>query len=152
MTLDALAVALDALGVKLTLRVVVEAPAGVLTPEIREALKTHKPGLVARLAMAEVPAIPEGNAPPESEECDTHPPCGPPYPWRAGLLEWPIPWRETWGRRSNELELEEGVCWWKAEQRAFAEVSHLKERGLVATDPTPGTMIDRPGSESWIKS
>ena len=50
MTLPELQSCLDHLGVKLSLRLVVDAPAGVMTPEIKTALAAHKPRLLALLA------------------------------------------------------------------------------------------------------
>jgi hypothetical protein len=50
-----------------------------------------------------------------------------PYPWRRVLPTWPIPWRERWGRRANEL-FEAGVPWSEDERQAFAEVSAERER------------------------
>jgi hypothetical protein len=50
MTLDDLTATLDTLGVRLSARLVVDAPYGVLTPEIKSALSAHKPALLARLA------------------------------------------------------------------------------------------------------
>jgi TubC N-terminal docking domain len=49
MTLAELIAALDARGVALSARLVVDAPAGVLTPELREALAEHKPLLLQRV-------------------------------------------------------------------------------------------------------
>jgi len=49
MTLHELNACLDRLEVKLSLRLVVDAPAGTLTSEVRDALATHKPTLLARL-------------------------------------------------------------------------------------------------------
>jgi hypothetical protein len=48
----------------------------------------------------------------------------PPDPsvWRSVLPFWPIPWRERWGRRANELA-KSGIRWPDDEARAFAEVS-----------------------------
>jgi hypothetical protein len=58
---------LDLLGVKLSLRLVVDAPArlvvdapaGVLTPEVKAALLAHKPALLARLEQSSPAAPPE---------------------------------------------------------------------------------------------
>lgn len=50
MTLPELRSCLDRLGVKLSLRLVVDAPAGVMTPEIKAALAVYKPRLAATLA------------------------------------------------------------------------------------------------------
>jgi hypothetical protein len=54
MTLVDLIAALDVRGVRLTARLEVDAPAGVLTPELRAALSAHKPALLARLVGAGV--------------------------------------------------------------------------------------------------
>jgi hypothetical protein len=131
MTLDDLTAALDGMGVNLSLRLVVDAPTGALTSEIKAALKAHKPTLVARLASVEVSS---------KTERDISPPCKPPYPWRAGLLEWPTPWREAWGRRSNQLEQEEGMCWWRAEKQARTEVADLRRRMPSNPDPSKTLM------------
>ena len=49
MTLPELQSHLDRLGVRLSVRLVVDAPARAITPEVKEALATHKPALLARL-------------------------------------------------------------------------------------------------------
>ena len=49
MNLPELVEALEARGVKLSLRLVVDAPRGVLTDQIKTALAAHKPALLARL-------------------------------------------------------------------------------------------------------
>jgi hypothetical protein len=54
MTLIDLITALDARGVRLSARLVVDTPAGALTPELREALSAHKSALLARLVGAGV--------------------------------------------------------------------------------------------------
>jgi hypothetical protein len=41
---------MDALDVRLSLRLVIDAPFGELTPEMQSDLKTHKPMLLVRLA------------------------------------------------------------------------------------------------------
>jgi hypothetical protein len=48
-TLPELQSCLERLGVKLSLRLVVDAPAGAMTPEVKEALATHKPSLLVLL-------------------------------------------------------------------------------------------------------
>jgi hypothetical protein len=53
MNLPELQTCLDRLRVKLSLRLVVDAPVGAMTAEIRAARVNHKPGLLARLAGAE---------------------------------------------------------------------------------------------------
>ena len=49
MNLPELVEALEARGVKLSLRLVVDAPRGVMTDQIKAALAVHKPALLARL-------------------------------------------------------------------------------------------------------
>ncbi len=79
---------------------------------------------------------------------DARPPCSPPYPWRAELSGWPIPWREAWGRLSNQLEEAEGLCWWRAERRAHAAVSRLKEKGGIGPGATPDFILSRLGDQT----
>lgn len=50
MTLADLVTAVEASGIRLSLRLVVDAPAGIVGPEIRDALRQHKPHLLVRLA------------------------------------------------------------------------------------------------------
>jgi hypothetical protein len=64
---------LGRLGVRLSLRLVVDAPAGVMTPEVIDALKAHKPRLLASLAQSDDQTDPAG--PPASE---SYRPAGPP--------------------------------------------------------------------------
>jgi hypothetical protein len=49
MTLTNLTSTLEARGVRLSLRLVVDAPRGAITPELRDALTAHKPLLLHRL-------------------------------------------------------------------------------------------------------
>jgi hypothetical protein len=44
-----------------------------------------------------------------------------PLAYRGVVAEWPVEWRERWGRRANELE-EKGLSWRDAETQAFIEV------------------------------
>ena len=105
MTLPDLQAGLDRLGVVLSARgdrLVIDAPAGALTPEIKAALATHKPALLARLA---------------------DPPWSPRRP--PAVVEeiggWPIPWRQRWGELCNAFE-DEGVPFPESERRAYDEV------------------------------
>jgi hypothetical protein len=50
MTLPELTTTLEALGVRLSARLVVDAPSGALTPELRDALAVHKALLLERVA------------------------------------------------------------------------------------------------------
>jgi hypothetical protein len=49
------------------------------------------------------------------------PPIFHPLAYRGVVAEWPVEWRERWGRRANELE-ETGMSWRDAETQAFIEV------------------------------
>ena len=44
-----------------------------------------------------------------------------PLAYRGVVAEWPVEWRERWGRRANALE-EKGLSWRDAEAQAFVEV------------------------------
>src|SRR4051812_31675689 len=46
--------------------------------------------------------------------------------YRAELAEWPLKWRERWGRRANALE-DQGLKWKEAEVRAFIEIWRLRQ-------------------------
>ena len=45
-----------------------------------------------------------------------HPPA-----YRGVVANWPVEWRERWGRRANELQ-ETGLSWRDAEAQAFVEL------------------------------
>lgn len=42
--------------------------------------------------------------------------------WRATVAQWPIPRRQGWGDRANDLQ-DAGLDWKEAELRAFEEIS-----------------------------
>ncbi len=65
MTLPELQSCLDSLGVKLSLRLVIDAPAGVLTSEVVNSLKAHKPHLMAMLARLDFGTGPDRPTAPE---------------------------------------------------------------------------------------
>ena len=44
-----------------------------------------------------------------------------PLVYRHVLADWPVEWRERWGRRANDLEAS-GLSWRDAEGRAFVDV------------------------------
>jgi hypothetical protein len=56
------------------------------------------------------------------------------------VADWPIEWREQWGRRANDLE-ETGLSWRDAETQAFVEVWYEQRReqpsGLPSTADGP---------------
>ena len=94
---------LDHIGVTLSLRLVVDAPAGALTPEVRAALVSHKNTLLAFLACAD-------------PGTGARPILWPPR--SAELAQWPIRWRERWGKHADALQ-DAGVTWPHHEQLAF---------------------------------
>jgi site-specific DNA-methyltransferase (adenine-specific) len=61
--------------------------------------------------------------------------------WRAQIARWPIPWRERWGYRANELQ-DRGeprdAAEWIAYGELAPEVADAERRGeVVCTDPAP---------------
>jgi hypothetical protein len=58
-----------------------------------------------------------------------------PLAYRGVVAEWPVEWRERWGRRANELE-EKGLSWRDAEAQAFVEV-WTEVRAQQSTNSTP---------------
>jgi hypothetical protein len=56
-----------------------------------------------------------------SVKSNTPPPIFHPLAYRGVVAEWPVEWRERWGRRANALE-ESGLSWRDAETQAFIEV------------------------------
>ncbi len=75
------------------------------------------------------PAEPSSTPPSESSASTAHsseqalspPPVFHPLAYRSVVANWPIEWRERWGRRANHLE-EDGLSWRDAETQAFVEV------------------------------
>ncbi len=58
-----------------------------------------------------------------------------PLAYRSVIADWPVEWREQWGRRANEIE-ETGLSWRDAEAQAFVEVWH-RVRREGGGDPVP---------------
>ena len=65
-----------------------------------------------------------------------HAPVFHPLAYRGVVAEWPVEWRERWGRRANALE-ENGLSWRDAEAQAFVEVWSQLRRQPAAHPPTP---------------
>jgi hypothetical protein len=60
-----------------------------------------------------------------------------PLAYRGVVAEWPVEWRERWGRRANALE-ENGLSWRDAEAQAFVEIwnavrAHQANNSVTAT-------------------
>jgi hypothetical protein len=67
-----------------------------------------------------------------------------PLAYRSVVANWPIDWREQWGRRANDLE-ETGLSWRDAEAKAFVEIWH-KIRATNAVGTSPADIADLAGS------
>jgi hypothetical protein len=52
------------------------------------------------------------------------------------VADWPVEWRERWGRRANALE-EQGLSWRDAEAQAFVEVWLACHRAEAAEPSAP---------------
>ena len=74
------------------------------------------------------------------------PPIFHPLAYRGVVANWPIEWREQWGRRANSLE-EGGLSWRDAETQAFVEVWN-QLRNQSAGQPVESTPVDEPPSET----
>src|SRR5262245_2581306 len=72
---------------------------------------------------------------PRPVESSSPPPVFHPLAYRGVVAEWPIEWREKWGRRVNALE-DSGLSWRDAETQAFVEVWNLRRQSAVAESPT----------------
>jgi hypothetical protein len=118
MTLPELQACLDRIGVKVSARgdrLIVNAPPGVMSPELRAALASHKPALMARLSGVES----DIGEPPPAVLNDPVAPSWPPRP--AELAGWPVAWRQRWGRLANELQ-DRGIPWPDHERIAFDRI------------------------------
>jgi hypothetical protein len=91
-------------------------------------------------ATGQSPAEPSSTPPSERSASTEHssqqqappPPIFHPLAYRGVVANWPVEWREQWGRRANLLE-EGGLSWRDAETQAFVEVwnqlrNHSPER------------------------
>jgi hypothetical protein len=64
------------------------------------------------------------------------PPTFHPLAYRSVVADWPVEWRERWGRRANALE-EKGLAWRDAETQAFVEIWHVLRREHPSDPRTP---------------
>jgi len=69
-----------------------------------------------------------------SVEASPPPPVFHPLAYRGVVADWPVAWREQWGRRANALE-ESGLTWRDAETQAFVEVWTLRRQQQSAPSP-----------------
>ena len=69
-----------------------------------------------------------------------------PLAYRSVVADWPLAWREQWGRRANELE-ETGLSWRDAETQAFVELWHKLQREGPAPE-TPSGDTSPSGNEA----
>jgi TubC N-terminal docking domain len=108
------------LGIVLTARegrLAYKAPANALTETLRSALAEHKAEILRLLEAGDGATGSPASAGPAAESWEPRP-----LPWRLVVARWPIPRRERWGRMANRFEVEDGLVWDEAEERAFAEV------------------------------
>jgi hypothetical protein len=63
-----------------------------------------------------------------------NPPVFHPLAYRKVIAEWPLEFREQWGRRANALE-ENGLSWRDAETQAFVEIWKLVRHQHAAQSP-----------------
>ncbi|MFI5455050.1 MAG: hypothetical protein ACHRXM_06325 [Isosphaerales bacterium] len=72
--------------------------------------------------------------PPRPVESNSLSPVFHPLAYRSVVADWPVEWREQWGRRANALE-ESGLSWRDAETQAFVEVWNLRRHQQTAHSP-----------------
>jgi hypothetical protein len=138
-TLPELTATLDALGIYLSARLVVDAPAGALSPDLRDALTAYKPQLLEQVALEMArPEMPNRRGPDVSDPEPVDPPPSTDravgLPWREQLPGWPLPWRESWGRLANLMEETGELSSLAAEEKAFNVVAELKRSGSLPDD------------------
>jgi hypothetical protein len=137
--------ALAARDIGLSLRLVVDAPHGSLTDELRRELAARKPALIRRL----VPPVQEPTPDPETltqaaEPAPLDPSMTPITPsWREPIAWWPIEWRQRWADRAEALQAG-GLPRDRAEWLAF-----LEEVAAINAAEAGGKRIDfQPPAES----
>jgi hypothetical protein len=81
-----------------------------------------------------------------SDRASSPPPVFHPLAYRGVVANWPIEWREQWGRRANSLE-EGGLSWRDAETQAFVEVWN-ERRHQSSSEPGPALSASTAGSNS----
>ena len=92
---------------------IVQSCGGVLTDEDRQQIRRHKPALLKLLW------FPNWSSRPEE------------------LADWPIPWRESWGKLANELDDVSRAGgmpaeWWQVEMFAYGQLCWRKADGQSA--------------------
>ena len=87
---------------------------------------------------------PTANTETTSQQPASPPPVFHPLAYRGVVANWPVEWREQWGKRANSLE-ESGLSWRDAETQAFVEVWNLlRNHGShQSAEPTPVSTADR---------
>lgn len=73
------------------------------------------------------------------------PPTFHPLAYRSVVADWPVEWRERWGRRANALE-EQGLAWRDAETQAFVEIWHALRREQTIESPAQVTTATPAGA------
>src|SRR6516165_9244508 len=79
-----------------------------------------------------------------SQQPASPPPIFHPLAYRGVVANWPIEWREQWGRKANSLE-ESGLSWRDAETQAFVEVwNQLRNHApQQSSEPIPAATAER---------
>jgi hypothetical protein len=134
MTLAELTSVLDSLDVQFSTRggeLVIDAPDGALTDQIRAALRQHKPALIARLSGA-------GRGHRSHEQILSFGRNS----WDDELALWPIPWREAWGRLANAIEDETRNTDHPATCREADQGAHAMLAGRFRPETDPQGVLD----------
>lgn len=79
----------------------------------------EEPGEIAPVSVPAADIASSHRSPPAKNNAPA--PVFHPLAYRGVVAEWPVEWRERWGRRANGLE-EKGLSWRDAEAQAFVEV------------------------------
>jgi hypothetical protein len=116
-------------------KLVVDAPTGLLTPEIKSALRVHKPGLMKWLSSQEASETPRPPVPRE-------------HLWQTCIAYWPFELQTRWAARAAALS-DSGAGtvesqWW-AFLQGVAEINAAEARGEVIAFVVPPK---RPASQS----
>lgn len=101
-----------------------------------EVVQTESPARNSGFRRPVRPASP-GEARAAAVRIKTPTPVFHPLAYRSVVADWPIHWRERWGRRANALE-ETGLGWRDAETQAFVELWHelrLRNQEPARTSP-----------------
>jgi hypothetical protein len=148
MTLSELMDALSARDVRLSLRLVVDAPPGALTDELRFELAAHKPAVIRRLVESVQEPTPDPETMTQAEMApygDFMPPAG---SWHRSIVWWPATRRKRWADRAKALQAEglrSDVAEWAAFREAVDEINAAEAAGEKIDFQVPA---DHPASRA----